>query len=341
MKTASWLAAAVTALVVTPSVWADQSAQQQALMTKGKLETDLGNFTAAGASFQALANDQGAPEALRWEAHVRLGVAQSAGGDRTGSLQTFSTILARYGGNPQAMRFATGAVAAGLRGKVWPDWRAPLEDLLRTARVVSVGYLSMPESSPRIVRLQWNDFELRAGWKIDDTLGLRQTSAELAAYGVDRLIDLDMVPPTVPRTIEGEHGRVQFWVNGVHTFKETRQMPDSVQWQRQVSRMKVFDCLIGNTIRNLANMIVDDDDNLMLVDHERAFTLRRVIDNPPSLFDRKLIDRLKTLDMPESRRRLRALLRDDEVESLLARRDALLAHLEKLIAERGEAAVVF
>jgi hypothetical protein len=73
---------------------------------------------------------------------------------------------------------------------------------------------------------------------------------ELAAYRLDRLLNLDMVPVTVPREIEGEKGSLQFLPINTRT-EEYRSnsgggsgawcpLPD--QW----GAMYVFDALIYN-----------------------------------------------------------------------------------------------
>ena len=325
------------------AVSAEQNREQLALMTKGKLEADLGNYASAAEAFAAVANDKDLPAAMRWEALVHLGLARSAAGESREGLEAFKTVLANYSSDRHAVRFATGALASGVPGKIWPEFRAYLEELLRTATVISVSYAGMPQSSPKIVRLKWDDFEVRGTWKSRGDRGRvsRSHAAEVAAYEIDKMLGLDMVPPTVARTVEGQPGAVTLWINGVRVYRDAQEMPTSSDWSRQVSRMKLYDALIGNKGRNLATMIVDKNDNLMLIDHELGFSNDRMLIDPPAQFDRRLVEKLKALDTPQSRLRLKSMLSDDEIESLLARRDAILAHLHKLIAERGEAAVMF
>jgi hypothetical protein len=335
----------VLAVCMSVLVSSEQSHEQLALMTKGKLEADLGNHAKAADAFAAVANDGSVPDALRWQALVRLGLARAGAGDTSASLDTFKSVFSRYSSDRNARRFATGALASGVPGKIWPEFRPQLEEVLRTANVISVTYAGMPKSSARIVRLEWDEFELRAAWKSggdrERGKGLRSDLAELAAYEIDKLMGLDMVPPTVPRLVEGQQGAITFWVNGVRVYRDAQEIPNTPQWSRQISRMKLYDSLIGNNGRNLANMIVDQNDNLLLIDHTRAFSSDRTLKDPPSQFDRRLVEKLKALDTPQSRRHLKSVLGDDEIASLMARRDGLVAHLQKLIIERGESAVMF
>jgi hypothetical protein len=50
---------------------------------------------------------------------------------------------------------------------------------------------------------------------------------------------------------------------------------------------------------------------------------------------------LRNLKEKDVRQRLRPYLRGFEIEALLKRRVKLIAHIEQLIRERGEAAVLF
>jgi len=342
-----WRLPALFAFFLTslPAVHGAQSQEQLALMTKGKLAADLGNYAVATDAFSSVANDSSVPAPLRSEALVRLGLARSRAGDTRGSLEAFKTVITRYSSDRSAVRFATGAIAAGVPGKIWPEFRTQLEELLRTANVLSVAYAGMPQSSPKIVRLKWDDFEVRGVWKSGGDPGQgttsRSHSAEFAAYEIDKMVGLNMVPPTVARSIEEQPGALQFWVNGVRVYKHVQDIPKTPHWSRQLSRMQLFDNLIGNSGRVLSNMMVDRDDNLMLVDYMDSFSADRTLKDPPLQFDRRLVEKLRALDTTESRIRLKNILSDGEIEDLLARRNALLVHLDKLIAERGEAAVFF
>ncbi|MBW1758681.1 MAG: hypothetical protein JRJ80_21320 [Deltaproteobacteria bacterium] len=53
------------------------------------------------------------------------------------------------------------------------------------------------------------------------------------------------------------------------------------------------------------------------------------------------MENLRGLQAEELRTRFKGLLLKDQIEALLARREALLAHIDKLIQERGEDAVLF
>jgi len=44
--------------------------------------------------------------------------------------------------------------------------------------------------------------------------------SEIAAYELDKLLAMNMVPPAVERTIEGETGAAVMWVDGTRSVKD-------------------------------------------------------------------------------------------------------------------------
>jgi hypothetical protein len=319
-----------------------QTPEHLALLTKGRLEADLGRHASAANAFATLAGDAGAPANLRAEALARLGLAQSASGERRAGLATLASVLAHHRNDPAAVRFATGIVASAMPGKVWPEFRGRLEELLATAPLKGATDMGRGKSTPKRLLLQWDQFEVRAAWRPTASAASgRQYSTERAAYDVNRMLELDMIPPTVERAVEGQTGAAQYWVNGIRTLRTLHDAPNTEEWSRQLARMKLFDSLLGNTGRNLGNMLVDPDDRLLLIDHIYAFSTERTLVNPPARFDRRLVEKLKALDAPDAQQALRTLLGDAEREALLARRDLLLAHLARLVAAQGESAVLF
>lgn len=165
--------------------------------------------------------------------------------------------------------------------------------------------------------------------------------SEIAAYELDKLLGLGMVPPTVEKRIRHEIGSAQLWVEGCQLLKsrEGQQAPDLKAWNRQVHRQRVWDNLIANIDRNQGNLLVDDHWNLVLIDHSRAFTRLSDLKYPMIRIDRPFYERLKALTEDDIKTHLRGLLFDSP-KSLLKRRDRIVAHFEKLIAERGEASVL-
>lgn len=103
---------------------------------------------------------------------------------------------------------------------------------------------------------------------------------ELAAYRLDRLMNLDMVPVTVPRRVDGDDGVLQFAPPSTMTEAQRRQsgrggsawcpLPD--QW----GAMYVFDALIHNPGRAQDRMLYSQDNwQLILTGHDVSFDTSR------------------------------------------------------------------
>ncbi|MDH3254588.1 MAG: hypothetical protein OEM62_06320, partial [Acidobacteriota bacterium] len=171
---------------------------------------------------------------------------------------------------------------------------------------------------------------------------------EIAAYELDKLLDLGFVPPTVERTIDHEPGSMQLWVEGCITegerFKRQLQPPDALAWSNQVYAIRLFRQLIYDAdYRNASNILCDDAFRLWSVDHSRAFRTQPKVLNTEFLrrFSRDLLERLRRLDDDQLERHLSPWLTKTQRKSLLARRDIILEHAEKVIAERGEKATLY
>jgi len=99
---------------------------------------------------------------------------------------------------------------------------------------------------------------------------------ELAAYKLDRMLQLGMVPVTVQREIDGRPGTLQFVP--AETMTERERVADregdraSCSLGKQIGAMFVFDALIHNPSRTPSSMLYSPDDwLLMLVEHENSF----------------------------------------------------------------------
>jgi hypothetical protein len=180
--------------------------------------------------------------------------------------------------------------------------------------------------------------------------------AEVAAYELDKLLGLDMVPPTLLREIRGQQGSIQLWVEGVRLYAELlSKEPPKKKWRREQSRMKIFDNLICNRDRNARNYLVTADWSIVLIDHSQAFPTRSplfrdgslclvtngVPNEFPTQFDRALVERVRQLEADTLDAALGALLTTTQIESILERRDALLQYIGQLVEEKGAKAVWF
>jgi hypothetical protein len=156
---------------------------------------------------------------------------------------------------------------------------------------------------------------------------------ELAAYRLDRMLGLDMVPVTVLREIAGQQGTLQFVPAA--TLSERERVADGKGGRapcslgRQRSAMYVYDALIHNPVRTPLSMLYSPDNwQLMLVNHENSFSTKK--DRPTYLNNIKLIigDEWRTALNELSDEKLRVNLGDvldkRRLAALAKRRDALI-----------------
>jgi len=246
---------------------------------------------------------------------------------------------------PQVAAAPAAAPAAGC--KVWLGRHAEFEEFLRTAAIERVTSVPVGVTKPK--RAFFAPGGLAASGAVKHLpMGRRSGfweahASEIAAYELDRLLDLDMVPVTIERRVQGELASLQLWVEGTKWLKELDQStcPRPMDWAKQVCRQRVFDNLIANIDRNAGNLLVDGEWNLILIDHSRAFASNRMpFEKEMTRVDREFFERLKNLDEPTLMKRIRPwVLGDGSVRDLLKRRDKIVAHFEQLAREKGEALV--
>ena len=186
--------------------------------------------------------------------------------------------------------------------------------------------------------------------KADGTLDLEYQDSwqtEIAAYVVDRIIGLGLVPATVERRFNAKVGSLQWFVRSEMTeavrLAKRIAPPDVEAWNRAMLKVRLFDQLIANVDRNLGNILVTKEFEVRLVDHSQSFRPIRELKAPGDLtrFSKTLLEGIRRLEEKDLKKRAGKYLRDEQIDRLLLRRDAILALAAKHIADRGEAAVIY
>jgi hypothetical protein len=173
---------------------------------------------------------------------------------------------------------------------------------------------------------------------------------QVAAYKLARIVGLENVPPSVKRSFAGRTGSMTLWVEGMITDEMRRAQKrepagkDVDRWEKQMAIMRVWDALIFNFDRNQGNILLDDKWNVWLIDHTRAF--RRSTDVSKQLrnigrCERRLYERIRSLNRAQVEAAVKGYLRPAEIEALFQRRDMIVAQLQRLAGERGEDRVFF
>jgi hypothetical protein len=173
------------------------------------------------------------------------------------------------------------------------------------------------------------EFDFKDSWKF-----------EVAAYEIDKLLSLDMVPVTVERSYMRKKGSLQFWVNGmleIDRQKKKIQPPVAWQWKFQRYRVNIFDKLIYNIDRNAGNLIVTPDWKCVMIDHSRCFkSVGGVKDvNDLKIFSLSLMKAMAELNEGTVKERCSRWLTSHEISTLMKRRDILVDYYKKVFKEKG------
>jgi hypothetical protein len=170
---------------------------------------------------------------------------------------------------------------------------------------------------------------------------------EVAAYELDRLLHLGRVPPATARTVNGVRGSVQMWLEQTIMDVNRRDLgleaPSQGRWYQQQQTLALFDNIIGNADRNLGNVLIDRGWSLWFIDHSRCFVPadKPLYPERVTHCERRLWRALQELDEAELRQTLEPYLLPYEMNALVARWRLMVAHVQRLIDDRGEALVLF
>jgi hypothetical protein len=242
---------------------------------------------------------------------------------------------------------AQAPAPASVGAKTWVGHCAEIEEYLRTSPIERVEDVPLGVTKPKraffapggpVGSVTFKHLPMGRHGGFWDAY-----QSEIAAYELDRLLGLDMVPVTVERRVGSELASVQMWVEGCRMVKDVDQSacPTPVEFAKQICRQRVFDNLIANIDRNAGNILVDGQWNIILIDHSRAFAANTMpFEKQMTRIDREMLAKLEALDEAGLKKTVRPwVLGDAPVREMLKRRDKIVAHFEKLARERGEAAV--
>ncbi len=241
------------------------------------------------------------------------------------------------------------------------------EDFLRTSTVVKSEQLPKSEgvTTPYVLTLEKDGVQRQALWKKalgERVGGFKETwKGEIAAYRLSRQLGLHMVPATVEREFQGDRGSCQIWIDAWITMAEVREKklnPPGVKinaFFRALFLHRAFDNLIYNIDRHLRNYLIMEDWRLILIDHSRSFGTTKKA-RTDLIYDEKykegpnfimaelprpFFEALKGLTPELVRTVVGEYLTDEEIAATLARRDLIIAWLDKRIAKEGEIKVLY
>ena len=233
------------------------------------------------------------------------------------------------------------------------------EEFLRTAEIIDSHQLDRDAgiTLPWVLTLEKDGVVRKAIWK--DVKGFmyghqEHWQWEIAAYRLDKLLGLNMVPPTVERRFWRRVGSCQLWVESRMSLREKNQngidipAPRLHDWHRAMCRQRTFDNLIGNVDRHQGNYLITEDWRIILIDHSRTFRTRpefttKLIycETHPSgplimrEVPRGLYDRMLAMDEKILKESVGKYLTSKEQHGVLARRDLIVREIDRLQEKYG------
>jgi hypothetical protein len=239
--------------------------------------------------------------------------------------------------------------------------RDEMEKFLQDAKIVSIRELSVGVTNSRKAKLSDGTLNHDAHVQSVDIFKASFATAKgnelnfkdtykfnIAAYRLDKIMDLGMIPPSVERKVDGKNCAVTWWVNDTWMTEEERvkqnlQPPNPAAWNQQMYVVRVFDQLIFNTDRNLGNLVIDKQWNAWMIDHTRAFRMTEKLPTLRNLpqCERKLLAAMRKLDEGTLNEELKPYVNKAEIKAMLTRRDMIVKYFDEQIAAKGEAAVLY
>ena len=234
-----------------------------------------------------------------------------------------------------------------------------LEEYLKTAKIGTDKQQAGRRTEAWVVNLDDGKIKRRGFFKVTDRHRPHHLpdcyKYLIAAYELDKLLDLNLVPPVVEREIEGRKGSLQIVIEGSLREAERRRRnikpPDPKSFENTMEELNVFENLIYSSA--LCEVGGDDLSDILIMHREDWKVWRVDISQAfapsPQLIpgceitgcSKKLYQHLIKLEDKVIKAKLKQYLNDEEMSMLLKRKKLIIEKIKKLIAEKGEESVLF
>jgi hypothetical protein len=243
--------------------------------------------------------------------------------------------------------------------------REKIEELLKKAEIMKAEEIGEGVTKPWRLFLKMDREDLSGIWKNPQGVQkghLEGWQYEIAAYQMDKLLGLNMIPPTVEREFDGRQGSLQLWVITEFSLLDVMEQgiplpnknPEATVFNRGKYLARAFDSLIANADRTQQNIRYTKEWRVILIDHSRSFRSKKKFQKrllygkkgskEKQLFrqlPRSFVDRVKALDFESIKKAVGPYLTDEEITAVLARKKLLLDEIEEMIQQMGQDKVLY
>ncbi len=227
--------------------------------------------------------------------------------------------------------------------KAWEGRGADFEAFITGAAIDRFEPIPVGVTRPRRAYFKAGGLAESVAWKVLPPGNLSGSwesyKSEIAAYELDKRLELGMVPVAVEKRWKHERGAAILWLAPVCSWKEVQPGRKPLKWHQQLRRMKMWDNLIGNNDRNLGNLLVDAEWNVFLIDHSRAFLTETKLHAPMTQVDPELWSRMLSLDEAAVTAAIGPWADRSSRRAILTRRDKMKAAIDKMVLARGHDSV--
>ena len=171
---------------------------------------------------------------------------------------------------------------------------------------------------------------------------------EIAAYELNKLLDLDIVPPVVEREVNGIKGSLQVYVENCISLNSQRRKkikpPDEEEFQNFLEIINIFENLTYCERKELDDILIHTEDwKGCRVDVSEAFAPipELIPEHQISRCSNSLYLNLQKLTRDEIKDKLETLINDDEIDALMERKKLIIHRIQQLIMEKGKESVLF
>lgn len=243
--------------------------------------------------------------------------------------------------------------------------REKWEEFLKTAKIIGQEQQKSREAvtEPWDLTLEKNGVTRKALWKNAEGRMkgfIENWKWEIAAYRLDKYLELNMISPTIEKKFRGERGSCQLWVDywikaEEKNEKKIKVPPYKIFYYNRATYLRwAFDNLIANEDRHSGNIFITKDWRIILPDHSRTFrTSKKFTKNliytekykeGPKIMKelpRAFVEKLKSLNFELIRDIVGEYLTDKEINAVLLRRVLILKIINERIKMLGEDKVLY